>query len=110
MEPYIGVIGQILERGHSVPKKQRHTAKRIYERVRGEYEWRKLLTTGHLPMDRPNHSTSHRTAQRLVRMAGRMYWLTQPLEEITRVIQWFTESDPAEDIDSAAPDIIARYQ
>ena len=61
-------------------------------------------------MDRPNHSTSHRTAQRPVRMAGRVYWLTQPLEENTRVIQWFAESDPAEDIDSAAPDIIARYQ
>ena len=39
-----------------------------------------------------------------------MNLLTEPLENITRVIQWFTESDPAEDIDSDAPDIIARYQ
>ena len=65
-------------------------------------------------MDRPNHPTSHRTVKRLVRMAGRMNWLTEPLEKITRVIhrmiQWFTESGPAEYIDSAAPDIIARYQ
>jgi hypothetical protein len=43
-------------------------------------------------------------------MAGRMNWLTEPLEKITRVIQWFTELDPSEDIDSDAPDIIARYQ
>ena len=53
-EPYTGVIGQILERDHSAPKKQRHTAKRIYERLREEYGWRKLLSTGLLPMDRPN--------------------------------------------------------
>ena len=45
-----------------------------------------------------------------MRMVCRMNWLTEPLEEITRVIQWFTEADPAEDIDSAAPDIVARYQ
>ena len=109
-EPYTGVIGQILEKDHSAPKKQRHTAKRIYERFRDEYGWRRLLTTGLLPMDRPNHPTSHRTVQRLVRMDGRMNWLTEPLERITRVIQWFTESDPAEDIDSATPDIVARYQ
>ena len=43
-------------------------------------------------------------------MAGRMNWLTEPLEKITRVIQWFTESDPAEDIDPGAPDIISRHQ
>ena len=60
-------------------------------------------------MDRPNHPASHRTVQRLVRMAGRMNWLTESLEKITRV-QWFTEADPAEYIDSAAPDIVARYQ
>ena len=54
LEPYAGVIDQILETDHSVPKKQRPTAKPIYERLRDEYGWRKLLTTGHLPMDRPN--------------------------------------------------------
>ena len=36
-EPYTGVIDQILEKDHSVPKKQRHTAKRIFERLRNEY-------------------------------------------------------------------------
>ena len=97
-------------------EKQRHTAKRIYERLPGEYGWRKLLTAGHLPMDRPNHPTghrhppSHRTVQRPVRMDGRMDWLNEPLEKITRVVQWLAASDPAEDIDSAAPDIVARYQ
>ena len=108
--PYTWVIDQTLEKDHSVPKKQRHTAKPIYEWFRDEYGWRKLLTAGHMALDRPNHPTSHRTVQRLVRMAGRMNLLTEPLENVTRVIQWFTESDPVEDIDSAAPDIIARYQ
>ena len=37
LEPYTGVIDQILKKDHSVPKKQRHTAKRIFERLRDEY-------------------------------------------------------------------------
>ena len=37
LEPYSGVIDQILEKDHSAPKKQRHTAKRIFERLRDEY-------------------------------------------------------------------------
>ena len=37
LEPYTGVIDQILQKDHSVPKKQRHTAKRIFERLRDEY-------------------------------------------------------------------------
>ena len=37
LEPYTGVINQILQKDHSVPKKQRHTAKRIFERLREEY-------------------------------------------------------------------------
>ena len=37
LEAYSGVIDQILEKDHSVPKKQRHTAKRIFERLRDEY-------------------------------------------------------------------------
>ena len=36
-EPYTGVIDQALEKDHSIPKKQRHTAKRIFERLRDEY-------------------------------------------------------------------------
>ena len=110
LEPYTGVIDQISKRITASPGKQRHTAKHIYEWLRDEYGWRKLLTTVHMAMDRPNHPTSHRTVQRLVRMAGRMNWLTEPLEKITRVIQWFTKLDPSEDIDSDAPGIIARYQ
>ena len=38
-EPYTGVIDRILEKDHNAPKKQRHTAKRIYERLRDEYEF-----------------------------------------------------------------------
>ena len=37
LQPYTGVIDQILEKDHSIPKKQRHTAKRIYERLRNEH-------------------------------------------------------------------------
>ena len=37
LEPFTGVIDQILEDDHQVPRKQRHTAKRIYERLRDEY-------------------------------------------------------------------------
>ena len=37
LAPFTGVIDQMLERDHGVPKKQRHTAKRIFERLRDEY-------------------------------------------------------------------------
>ena len=37
LEPFTGVIGRILEEDLRVPKKQRHTAKRIFERLRDEY-------------------------------------------------------------------------
>ena len=37
LEPFTGVIDHILEGDHQAPKKQRHTAKRIFERLRDEY-------------------------------------------------------------------------
>ena len=37
LEPFTGVIDRILEDDLRVPRKQRHTAKRIYERLRDEY-------------------------------------------------------------------------
>ena len=37
LEPYTGVIDGILENDLSAPKKQRHTAKRIFERLRDEH-------------------------------------------------------------------------
>ena len=37
LDPYKGVIDQIIEEDRGVPKKQRHTAKRIYERLRDEH-------------------------------------------------------------------------
>ena len=37
LAPYTGVIDQILEKDHGVHRKQRHTAKRIFERLRDEY-------------------------------------------------------------------------
>ena len=39
LDPYRGVIDRILEEDRSLPKKQRHTAKRIYERLRAEHEF-----------------------------------------------------------------------
>lgn len=37
LDPYTGVIDAILEQDLSAPKKQRHTAKRIFERLRDEH-------------------------------------------------------------------------
>ena len=37
LEPYTGVIDRILDDDHRVPRKQRHTAKRSFERLRDEY-------------------------------------------------------------------------
>ena len=37
LEPYTGVIDRILEEGHRGHKRQRHTGKRIFERLRDEY-------------------------------------------------------------------------
>ena len=37
LEPYAGVIDQLLEEDRGAPKKQRHTAKRIFERLREEH-------------------------------------------------------------------------
>ena len=39
LEPYTGVIDGILEDDLSAPKKQRHTAKRIFERLRDEHRF-----------------------------------------------------------------------
>ena len=37
LDAYTGVVDRILEDDHRVPRKQRHTAKRIFERLRDEY-------------------------------------------------------------------------
>ena len=37
LAPFTGVIEAILEADRQVPRKQRHTAKRIFERLRGEH-------------------------------------------------------------------------
>ena len=39
LDPYTSVIDRILEDHHQVPRKQRHTAKRIFERFRDEYRF-----------------------------------------------------------------------
>ncbi len=37
LEPFIGIIDGLLERDQDMPKKQRHTAKRIFDRLRDEH-------------------------------------------------------------------------
>ena len=37
LDPFTGVIDRILDNDQRVPKKKRHTAKRIFERLRDEY-------------------------------------------------------------------------
>ena len=37
LDPYIGIIDAILEADKSVPKKQKHTSKRVFERLRDEH-------------------------------------------------------------------------
>ena len=39
LDPYRGVIDRILEEDRSLPRKQRHTAKRIYECLRAEHRY-----------------------------------------------------------------------
>lgn len=39
LDPYVGVIDAILEADKSVPKKQRHTSKRVFERLRDEHRY-----------------------------------------------------------------------
>ena len=45
LEPFTGVIDRILEDDHGRPRKQRHTAKRIFERLRDEYGYDGGYTT-----------------------------------------------------------------
>ena len=39
LDPYTGVIDQILESDEALPKKQQHTAQRIFERLRDEHDF-----------------------------------------------------------------------
>ena len=39
LEPYLPIIKQILQADQQAPPKQRHTAQRIFERLRNEYDY-----------------------------------------------------------------------
>jgi transposase len=39
LDPFTGIIDQILEDDKRLPKKQRHTSKRIFQRLRDEYDF-----------------------------------------------------------------------
>ena len=45
LDPYIAVIERVLEDDKERPKKQRHTSKRIFERLRDEYGFTGSQTT-----------------------------------------------------------------
>ena len=45
LDPFTGIIDQILDDDGSMPTKQRHTAKRIFERLRDEHGYRGGYTT-----------------------------------------------------------------
>ncbi len=44
LDPFTGIIDQILETDKQVHKKQRHTSKRIFERLRDEYGFEGAIT------------------------------------------------------------------
>ncbi len=46
LEPFTGVIDHILAENHQVPRRQCHTAKRIFERIRDEYGFDGQYTIG----------------------------------------------------------------
>jgi hypothetical protein len=46
LDPFIGVIDRILEEDNSQPTKQRHTSKRIFQRLRDEHGYACGLTIG----------------------------------------------------------------
>jgi hypothetical protein len=65
LDPFLGVIEEILHLGETAPKKQRHTAKRIFERLVDEHGY-----TGSESHVRPPRTTIV-TARRSSRSPGR---------------------------------------
>ena len=43
LEPFLPVIHQILEDDKKAPRKQRHTARRVFERLRDEYGYTRAV-------------------------------------------------------------------
>ena len=71
--PWVGVIDAILEEDKTKPAKQRHTAKRIFERLRAEHAY----TGGYTIVKdyvRSADARSGRGAGRLRRGAGDRWW------------------------------------
>ncbi len=44
LDPFVGVIDAILEADKQVPKKQKHTSKRVFERLRDEHGYNGGIT------------------------------------------------------------------
>jgi transposase len=98
--PFIGIINHILEEDKGRPKKQRHTAKRIFERLRDEYgypggltvvkdyvrerkNWRKEMF---VPLDHPPGDAQADFGEALAVIAG-----------VERKVHYFTLSLPFSD-------------
>src|SRR5436853_1999023 len=58
LDPFTGIIEAILAADERRPKKQRHTAKRIFERLRDEHGYAGGITIG------KGYARVHRTAER----------------------------------------------
>ena len=71
LEPFTGVIDRILESDLSVPRKQRHTAKRIFERLRDEYGFGGQYTIGQA-------SAAGAPPALIVQQGSRQFWKPRP--------------------------------
>ena len=84
LEPFLPIIQQILEADRQAPKKQRHTAKRIFERLRGEHgfqggktvvkdavrAWRQSHREVFLPLSHPPGEAQVDFGEATIRLAG----------------------------------------
>jgi hypothetical protein len=76
--PWLGVVDQILENDESQPRKQRHTARRIYDRLREEHAFTGGYTIDATATIKSRHANcrGHRGLDRGARFRPQSYLLT----------------------------------
>jgi len=84
LEPFLPIIHEMLEADHQAPKKQRHTAKRIFERLRAEHgyaggqtvvkdavrTWKQSHQEVFLPLSHPPGEAQVDFGEATIRLAG----------------------------------------
>ena len=84
LEPFLPIIHEILEQDHQAPRKQRHTARRIFQRLRDEHDftggytivkdavrsWRQGHQEVFLPLSHPPGEAQVDFGEATVRVAG----------------------------------------